>query len=334
MECRCRHRGEKCGTRITPFGGELQYTCTHSAHAKTPATAATCLLCRDWVAIDTTLGGRNHPADTIVNRDNVPVAVAGLYEGASVFLVLGGPSLGDMPLDLLARRGAVIMSTNNCAAALPWPLRPHIWLHTDPVQKFHEHFWRDPAILKFSPVREWKKPIRARQPDGSLAVTAEPARSMPGCLGFLRNTEFLPDNWLWEPTINRGNDEKHSTKKGGKWPHTINTMFAALRLAFYLGFKTVYLLGADFKMDPARPYAFSQEKSAGGCQSNNWAFENMGVMFSVLRGKFETAGYNVVNCTPESGLRAFDFLPFETAIERATGAFEQELVTDGWYEKS
>jgi hypothetical protein len=30
----------------------------------------------------------------------------------------------------------------------------------------------------------------------------------------------------------------------------------------------------------------------------------------------------------------FDYLPFETAIERATGTFEQELKTDGWYEKN
>ncbi|MCP4540260.1 MAG: hypothetical protein GY832_24235 [Chloroflexi bacterium] len=281
--------------------------------------------------------------------------MADLYRGAHCFLVLGGPSLKKMPLELLGRRGVLIMSINNCPAALPVGVRPHIWTHTDPPGKFLDSIWKDPAILKFAPCRTWSKSnpdtkkrdgVFERDPATGEIVSCPGVRcrDMPGIIGYNRNTGFYPENWLFEPSINRGNDRKNATgqDKHGKqvqtpngWPRVINTMFTAVRLAFYLGIENLYLIGADFNMgDSEKPYAFKQDKSAGGVSANNWAFTKMCAMFDDLRPRMESAGFFVHNCTPDSDLWSFDNMPFEEAIERATRGLEQgEMNTHGWYTK-
>jgi hypothetical protein len=280
----------------------------------------------------------------IVDRYGRDAGVADLYRGASCFLVLGGPSMKTLPLGQLARRGVLIMSVNNCPAGLPPGIRPHIWLHTDPCRKFHDSIWRDPAILKFTPVREWglgrggRRAIRHRGSDDKLSpVAGVCARNMPGVFGFERNTAFFPEKWLRESSINRGNDIKHARGDPAKgiesngWPHTINTMFAALRLAFYLGIKTLYLLGCDFRMDADRPYNFGQVKSAGGVRANNDAFAKMCVMFDALKPLFDAEEFLVFNCNPDTGLWTFPHCPFPQAIAAVTEGFTEELETDGWY---
>jgi len=108
-------------------------------------------------------------------------------------------------------------------------------------------------------------------------------------------------------------------------------MFSAVRLAFYLGIRRLYLLGADFRMDHDRPYGFDQGKSSGGVRGNNDAYAGMCSMFDELRPHFDREGFDVLNCNPQSALWSFDFVTFDEAIEEATGTFEQLLDTEGWY---
>tara|TARA_Y100000310_G_scaffold6676_1_gene7491 strand:- start:945 stop:1787 length:843 start_codon:yes stop_codon:yes gene_type:complete len=255
-----------------------------------------------------------------------------------------------MPLHLLARRGVLIMSVNNCPGGLPVGIRPHVWLHTDPTGKFHDSIWHDPAILKFSPIQAWEKTgnvekkegIFRRQSDGTLSMMPDiTAKEMPGVFGFDRGTSLRPADYLWEAKINRGNDKKSATGIDGKGkrtgvpnglPHTINTMFAAVRLAFYLGVKTLYLVGADFRMDEDQPYSFNQGKGGAGIRSNNSAYSDMCTMFDALKPHFEGAGFQVLNCTPGSQLWTFDHVDFEEAIVSVTEGFEEELNCEGWYD--
>jgi len=352
----CRHlTDQQTGIRTTEWGDEPIYACEHRRHKQ--CTLAECVTCTEFglrpqLGAIPARGTRKswHPEGVIVDRYGKDCRFADVYRGASAFLVLGGPSTKRMPLDLLAKRGVLILSCNNCPAVLPAGIRPHVWLHTDPARKFHDSIWRDPGILKIVPVAEWKfsrkggKGLRTRDPDSGELVEIEPAvcaRDMPGVLGFHRNTAFFPEKWLFEGKINRGNDEEHATgeKKGKKvrepngWPKTINTFFAALRIGFLLGIETLYLIGADFQMDPDQPYGFNQGKKGAGIKGNNNAYANLNVMLDGLLPHFEQAGYTVINCTPDSNLLAFDYLPFEEAIERVTHGFEQEeLNCDGWYD--
>ena len=348
---RCQHLGKQTGLADTPFGREPQYECQHSRYSR--ATLAICCLCKDYlseeaVRSDVAPGDCPHPTGMIVDRYGRDAGVADLFRGASCFLVLGGPSLKAMPLHLLSRRGVLIMSVNNCPAALPQGIRPHIWMHTDPAGKFHDSIWRDPGILKIVPVREWdcarakkRRGMFHRDPQSGEIVHTPNVRGkdMPGVLGFERNTRFQPHQWLWEPSINRGNDEKSAKgddKKGlptNNWPKCINTMFAALRLPFYLGNKRLYLLGADFHMEDDAVYAFDQGKSKGGVRGNNNSYACMCSMLDGLKPSFDAVGYEVINCSPGSNLWTFPSMAFEDAIEEATGSFEQELQTEGWYDK-
>jgi len=358
---KCRHLDKTLGTRNTGFGDEPVYRCKHRRHKDT--TLAACMLCNDFLMGQPLKSipppsERNcrHPAGVIVDRYDRDCNVADLYRGASAFLILGGPSILKMPLYLLSRRGILIMSVNNCPAGLPKGIRPHVWLHTDPAHKFHESIWRDPGILKIVPVKEWKRTVdkhgdsyflRTRDPQTGQLVPMSDVRAwdMPGVLGFHRNSCFDPQNWLFEGRINRGNDEESATgfkvnkKRGVKkevgkpngWPQTINTMFAALRMAFYLGIKTLYLVGADFRMTAEQPYAFNQDKGCGGLRGNASAYEKMNLMLDGLVPYFEQAGFDVLNCTPGSGLYSFDHVDFEEAVEYVTQGFEEELNCDGWY---
>lgn len=351
----CRHLGQASGIHHGPGGQQAEYSCQHPGHVST--TLAGCVVCPDYQPPAPPETPTGHPTGMIVNRRDEPVDLADFFGGATAFAVLGGPSARDLPLLELGKRGCLIFSTNNCPAMLPAPLRPHVWIHTDPTHKFHDSLWHDPAVLKFTPVKEWeawapvpkspedlqrlrgikRKGLRRRQADGVLEFLPERmAKQCPAVLGYHRNSTFAPERWLYEPSINRGNDRKSACgengQKGNGWPHTINTMFSLVRLAFYLGIKRLYLVGCDFRMTRERQYGFDQSKHAGGVASNNLAYTSMCVMFDALRPKFQAAGFEVINTNRSSGLWSFPFADFADAVKDATGGLEQVLDTKGWYD--
>jgi len=364
----CQHIGKPTGTTQTDFGMQPEFACSHPHRRATQqlTTLPRCMTCADYLPrhdlasptasppTQATPSECRHPRGVIVDRWGVDAGIADLYMGCAAFLVLGGPSTRKQDLSVLAARGCLIMSVNNSPAVLPtepFPIRPHVWTHTDPTGKFCWDIWADPGVLKLTPVKEWKskrKPHKKKgifyrdKSSGELEqIPGQTAWGMPGILGFHRNAEFRPDDWLFEGTVNRGNDIQHATgeKKGKKvgepngHPHCINTMFAAVRLAFYLGIKTLYLIGADFNMDANNPYGFSQAKSAGGVGGNNKSYASMNVMFNSLKPHFDSAGFTVINCTPNSGLYVFDSMVLNDAVDLVTNDFEQEMKTDGWYNK-
>lgn len=355
MQLTCNHLGAPTGSHRDRIGTQIEFRCRHHKHNET--TYCDCLLCEHffrppeesdepggWV----TTGKRAtcpHPLGMIVDRYEADAGLANLYNQTPGFLVLGGPSTKTMPLELLAQRGCLILSANNNAAVLPYPLRPHVWIHTDPSKKFHDSIWRDPAILKFVPIRDWnlgannKRALRYRNEEGKLVVRdGVCSRQMPAVFGFHRTTTFDPETWCYHPEINRGNDDAHANgneKKGvspNGWPNVINTMFSAVRLAFFLGVNPLYLLGCDFHMDYERPYGFTQDKSKGGVNANNHAFSKMDHMFKALVPKFAEAGFEVFNCTPGSALWAFPHKDFQEAVAEVTAGFEKELNCDGYYD--
>ncbi len=363
----CGHRGPACGVSIGPRGAVARYQCRHPRH--NTATDVECAECPHYIASQATReimppqtttalhpqvdnSPCRHPHGVIVDRYGRDAGVADHFKGASCFFVASGPSARTMPLELLSRRGCVVFCCNNSPAVLPTGMRPTIWTHTDPTHKFHDAIWRDPGIpFKFSPIRHWgdwqeeefprparkrngkERPLKGirRRSGGELGfIPGIRAKDCPGVFGYHRNTTFDPASFLTEATINRGNDRKSSGRNG--WPHCINTMFTVLRLGHLLGFRTLYLLGVDFRMDARQPYGFNQSKGAGGVEGNNAAYRNMAIMFLALAPRFEAAGYRVVNCTPGSQLAVFDTMRFEDAVDEATAGFEQELNCNGWYD--
>jgi len=112
-------------------------------------------------------------------------------------------------------------------------------------------------------------------------------------------------------------------------------MLVAIRIMAMLGVRTIFLVGADFNMDSKKPYAFDQEKHDGGARSNNNAYKALNSFFNVLKPHFNAINLNVYNTNPDSGLKTFDHIPYEQAIEIAlkdVGDPSKEL-TAGMYEQ-
>lgn len=278
-----------------------------------------------------------------------PLEITNYGRGGHCFIVLSGPSLLNLDLRQLNRRGCFVIGVNNSPATV----RPNLWVHVDTTRKFHVGIWKDPTIIKSVPIYhlghhhkmyltekigsgESGKFQRLMLKDGNQAYPDD----MPGVIGHYRNARFNPDSWLIEASINWGNSKKNATrgKKQGdviRSLHVLNVMFCVLKHAWAFGFREVYLLGCDFKMDARKPYAFNEGKGGGGVAENNRCYGKMNVMLAALQVKFLEAGFRVWNCWPGSGLTAFPFLEFGKAIEAATvgaGVPQGKLDCEGWYD--
>ena len=265
----------------------------------------------------------------IISVDGRPAGIQDLYKGASGFLILSGPSLNTLNLELLKQRGIITMGVNNSPAVF----RPHLWTIGDPPHKFHQSIWYDPGVLKIVPERMSRSRVRVKKPDGSFMDTQDRVKDCPGVMLYYRNSHFSPKEYLSQATINWGNDEKAA--KQNEWPHVLNTMFAAVRIMHYLGIRNLYLLGCDFYMDKEREqnYAFPQHRTPGAVGGNNLSYTKLIRMFEALKPFFEKAGFNVYNCNPDSEFKVFPYRSFTEAVQEATRGIPQVLDTLGWYDE-
>lgn len=276
------------------------------------------------------------PPSPFSTIDGKPLYLDGLCRGSSVFIVLAGPSLTSLDLSLLNQRGIVTFGVNQT----PSIIRPNFWISVDQERKFHEGIWRDPQIIKFvtvHPKSHLKASLQHKNQDGTFDLILRPdgtkaeIQDFPGVVGYRRNPCFDPETWLSEPFINWGNNKKSS--KQNKHPQILNVMFAVTKAAYSLGFRTAYLLGCDFYMSQEKPYAFEQAKSAGGVAGNNESYGKLNYFFSLLKPKFDAAGYRVFNVNPKSGFTVFPYKSFEDAIAEARQDMPPEpWDVTGWYE--
>jgi len=254
------------------------------------------------------------------------MSLCDFYRGKSAFLMLSGPSLNQIDLAQLNRRGIVTMAVNNA-----WSLhRPTLWTCVDDPGRFIDTGWKDPGILKIVPVSHFDKRLRVQNPDGSFRASAFKVRQMPGVLFYRRSDHFDHGRFLKSDTINWGQDGEHTDSLGIKGKRSV--MLAALHLLHYLGFRTVYLLGCDFKMAGDRKYAFDENRSAQAIRHNNILYESLHKRFEALKPHFDQQGFKVINCSPGSELSVFERMEFADAVEAAGAECGKALSTAGWYQ--
>lgn len=112
-------------------------------------------------------------------------------------------------------------------------------------------------------------------------------------------------------------------------------MYVALRLLFYLGVRRLYLLGCDFRMKKgSQNYAFEQDRSDGSVNGNNSSYRVLNVRLKHLVPYFTKEGYEIFNCTPDSGLTAFPYVPYEDAIVDACARMPEKINTAGMYDRT
>lgn len=258
-------------------------------------------------------------------------ALQDVWRGGGLFLIAGGPSIRTTDLDQLGQRGLMTMAVNQVAAT---HVRPDIWVTVDPPGHFHELAWRDPRIIKLCRFDRMNSELRRatdRWKDNGgrfFDPTGITPRSLPNTYIFRPGGmgsevgDFLTSPEIpWCVTTPTSPRRKRETR---------SVMLAALSLAYRLGFRRVYLVGTDFKMDTARPYAFDQQKDQTACEFNNNSYGALGAVFQKLEAEqFRPNGFRVFNCTPGSELHAFEHLDLEDAVARELAYTGADRYADG-----
>jgi hypothetical protein len=267
----------------------------------------------------------------IFNYDRAPVNLVDIYRGCTGFLILSGPSTRELDTSQLERPGLLKMCVNNSSRIV----RPNLWTCVDPPDRFLYSVWSDPTIMKFVPDSFREKSLWDTYED--KPVMDRKVGDCPSIYYYPRNTNFVPGAWLTEGSINWGQNKKanfYDPELGKKVSGTTSCMLVAIRIMAMLGVRTIFLVGADFKMDSKQPYAFDQGKNKGGVHSNNNAYQALNSFFNVLKPHFEQIGLKVYNTNPDSGLKSFPHMDYQKAIDFAlsdVGDPSQEI-TSGMYD--
>lgn len=268
------------------------------------------------------IGHHIQPPPMLFNRDGLNVFLGDIYRGQSAFLILGGPSFGELingetefrgkkvsNRELLNSPGFVTMSVNNS----PKTFRPNMWTLVDDPGNFIKSIWLDPKIMKFVPFDHAEKRIFDNEAWKEMdIVTGE----CPNVHFYRRNEHFTPSQFLTEGSFNWGEHSESLDTLGNKGGRSV--MLVALRMLYYLGIRKIFLLGCDFKMDENNKYHFDQDRTTASQRGNNSTYEILKKRFAALAPEFEKAGLKVFNCNLNSGLTAFPMMPFEEAIHIAT----------------
>jgi len=268
------------------------------------------------------------PSPMLFTRDGHNIFLGDTFRGKTGFLLCSGPSLNTHDLSLLNQRGILTCATNNAAAVF----RPHLWVSVDDPSHFVDAIWRDPGIWKFVPLCHMEKHFSVRDGAGHLVASNECVGDVPCVFGYRRNENFVAEQWLYEDTFNWGNHGDRTDTFGIKGSRSV--MLVALRLLFYLGVRKLFLLGCDFRMRyGAQNYAFEQNRSRGSVSGNNSTFEALNVRLNSLLPYFFREGYQVFNCTPDSGLKVFPHISFPDAVAQALQDFPSVINTAGMYDQ-
>ena len=83
-------------------------------------------------------------------------------------------------------------------------------------------------------------------------------------------------------------------------------MLAAIHILWVLGFRTIYIIGADFKMDIKQPYCFPQTKGGGAVKSNNSSYNKQLKFFEKAKPELEKINLKLFDA---QGTRLSEVMP-------------------------
>lgn len=257
----------------------------------------------------------------LFTRDGHAIYLADMYRGRTAFFIGAGPSFSQIDKTKLSLPGILTFGINNTAKSF----RPNLWTCVDEPGHFIKSIWLDPTITKLVPFCHAEKTIFDNE---KWTETNIKVGDCPNVLFYRRNEVFNAEQFLFEDTINWGN---HSELGGGR-----SVLLVALRLMFFLGVRTVFLLGVDFEMSPDKKYHFAQDRTQQSINNNNETFRLLIERFTLLKSIFEKYNFNVFNCNKESKLTVFPFIDFEEAVKIATQEMPLDIAnerTEGLYDR-
>lgn len=299
-----------------------------------PYPFASCSRCEQRLPVDSDKI-KSSFLDPLIVQDKLGArthALRGLISGCDSFLVCGGPSAKSVDIKSLERRGIWSLAVNNMAGYY----KPSAFVCSDPPSKFHNGIWLDPGVMKFVPtpkLRRRRGRIREKIDNAFFEIRRNgdyvSVSDCPNVWGFGRRAWLSPDDTFFTETEAAwGNHDAGVLRT--KENKTVCTMLLAIRVLYYLGSRRIYLVGVDFNMDPSRGengnYAFGEQRDANAIKSNNsqFAVVNDWLVRMENNGVFSKFGLKIYNCCQTSGLRAFEYVPFDAAISAALSGYPKE----------
>lgn len=337
----CVYRGKPTGQSVDDYEGSEIYTCL--VHKECTITQqcpriANCEVCNVKLSSsDPEFGTKWLDPLVVMDRNRQPThALRNLLNLGVGFLVCGGPSATEDKLEALSKRGHFSLAVNNKAGHTAY--RPQAFVFSDTTSKFSHSIWYDPAIMKFCPQPKMtggRSALNRKDQVTKKFVPCGRVLDCPNVWGFSRRGWMQPDDTFFtENSAAWGNLNEGVTRTG--LAKTVCTMLLGMRLLYYLGARTIYLVGVDFNMIPGREYSFNQSKESRGASSSNnnqYRIVNSWLCELQRNGTFNKYGLSVFNCNPNSGLRAFPYRDFNEAIEHSRGYVEEVPDLSHWYEK-
>lgn len=228
------------------------------------------------------------------------------------------------------------MAVNNMAGFY----RSQAFICADPPSKFHNGIWIDPAVMKFIPLPKLhgnrgnlREKVGDEFKDLYIGEKRIKTPDCPNVWAYGRRSWLMPDeSFFTEREAAWGNHNEGVARTGLK--KSVCTMVLAIRVLYYLGARRIYLVGCDWRMTPTAGYAFGQGRDSGAVNSNNNLYDTVGEWLCTLQenGTFKKYGLEIYNCNQFSGLRAFEHVPFDSAILDARKHYPSEpFDLDGWY---
>ena len=162
----------------------------------------------------------------------LPVPVHDMFAGpymSTCWIVGGGPSLAELPTDLIQSSPAPVFSMNLAGSGL---LRPNFWTSYDPTARFHRSTYLDPSIIKFVHRSRAMDLI----PESTFKVCEAPA-----VVFFDRQRETGFHNF---PTRV---DSRDAASGITDWQ---DSLIQAIDIAYRLGFRRLLLAGCDLLIAP------------------------------------------------------------------------------------
>ena len=328
----------------TPDDRIIHHCLIHGSCTKSGKShpVASCTDCRKSLTLNQNLSGFLDHLTMLDRTGKSNSSLRNLLAGRPSFLVCGGPSAKDLPLENLTRRGIWSLAVNNMAGMIP----VSSFICSDPPSKFHNGIWLDPNVMKFVPTPKMRGCRgRLREKVGAefrqlrLGGKDVSVEDCPNIWGFERRSWLLPDaTFFTETSAAWGNHQSGVNRTG--LSKTVCTMLLGLRILYYLGSRRIYLVGVDFNMKSGvglkDNYAFGEKRDASAVASNNDQYRIVNGWLQTLQtdGVFQKFGLEIFNCNPASGLRAFAHVPFRLAIQDTIKDYPSEpFDLEAWYEK-
>lgn len=242
------------------------------------------------------------------------------FAGGKVFLIGGGPSLRNVDLRALERPGIATAAMNNAATLI----RPTLWFSVDMPRNFHETIWRDPGVMKFTFDKHLERGVDSWN-GSSFVYSGLRANECPNVWGIAHRHGWDANAFLTDHVPTWGVNGAHEDPDGIN--KHCSVMLPSLWMLYWLGFRTVYLLGCDFDIPADRQYAFDEKMAYGNETLLPWLARRL----AEVAPHFREMGFTVLNATDGSKLEAFERISLSAAVDAVLESWPEEIVTKGQY---